>query len=136
MDEYVRELGANLESSFDKDCKVIYETSPVTLGIKKAIPTALLLNELLTNAFRFLSSDPGGKIEVILAQEEGHVVLQVTDNGPGLPEEYDLDAPETLGLSLVRVLIQQLQATFELDRENGTSFRIKFSNGGQILKTA
>jgi PAS domain S-box-containing protein len=140
MDEYVQELSKSVEQSFQKKenhIKLIVDTAPVTLSINQAIPTALLLNELLSNAFKYSCNDNGGgQIKVDLFQKNDQVVLKVADNGQGLPEEYSLNNSETLGLKLANVLINQLDASFELDREGGTTFNIQFGNVKEVSNTA
>jgi PAS domain S-box-containing protein len=136
IDDYIRERSNSLEASYE-NTKVRRDTAKITLSLKQAIPTALLLNELLTNACKFSSlNGREGLVKVTLFLENNQVVLKVADNGPGLPEEYKLEESETLGLQLIQVLIKQLEASYTVDRGNGTTFTIKFGNEQMISKTA
>jgi two-component sensor histidine kinase len=84
-------------------CEAVYCT------LEKAIPFGLLLNELVTNAFKVC--DPGaaaGEISVSLRQMEGTDGSERFDNGPGLPPDFDPAAARGLGLQLVRALVSQL----------------------------
>jgi two-component sensor histidine kinase len=106
----------------------------ISIGIDKAIPCGLIINELCTNSLKH-AFPPGGKkaddrkdeiVIELFPKDESTIMLTVKDNGVGLP--YDLDFFETpsLGLRLVRLLSKQIQGTIELDRSSGTAVVIKF----------
>ena len=63
-----------------------------------------------------------------LTQKGTKYTLIVSDNGTGIPENIDFENPETLGLQLVNLLVDQLDGTIELKRDNGTEFVIWFNN--------
>jgi two-component sensor histidine kinase len=56
----------------------------------------------------------------------------VSDNGTGIPDSVDLENPDTLGLQLVSILVDQLDGEMELKRDNGTEFIIKLSTGEKL----
>ena len=66
------------------------------------------------------------KIQIELHQLKNSLVLIVSDNGVGLPENIDFKNTESLGLRLVNNLVKQLDGTIELDRSEGTKFKIIF----------
>jgi two-component sensor histidine kinase len=71
-----------------------------------ATPLALVLTELLQNALQHgLTGLRAGKLEVAAARSNGELVATVTDNGVGLPENFDLEATSSLGLQIVRTLV-------------------------------
>ncbi len=87
------------------------------------------MNELLSNAFKHAFVNRAeGKIEVSLsASEQGAVRLIVSDDGVGLPEGFDFNTTKTLGLHLVKILVEdQLQGKLEIISEKGTTFTIAF----------
>jgi len=98
----------------------------VVLPVEKAIPCALILNELLTNALKHGFRDGRrGTIRVELAATGDKAVrLAVGDDGAGLPPGFDLDTSTSLGLQLVRMLSTQLHATLEVDGARGARFRV------------
>jgi PAS domain S-box-containing protein len=101
----------------------------VFLDINTAIPLGLILNELVSNALKYAFTDHDtsrGRLRVQLDQEDSRLVLQVSDNGSGFPVEVNWRVPRTLGLKLVKVLTEQLRGSLELDRQDGTTFRISF----------
>ncbi|MFM7599924.1 MAG: sensor histidine kinase, partial [Pseudanabaena sp.] len=90
-----------------------------------AISMGLIVNELLTNAFKYaFPNDHQGLIEVILYRcvDAHNLHLIIRDNGIGIPETVDFNATASLGLRLVRILTQQLRASLDLSCEAGTSF--------------
>jgi PAS domain S-box-containing protein len=101
----------------------------LALAVDQAIPCGLIINELVTNAIRH--AFPGGRrgtIRVALAQlPRGNLELAVTDDGVGLPDQFDAGAAESLGLQLVSTLAQQLAAELRVEGKGGARFQLTFS---------
>ncbi|HMR68514.1 MAG TPA: sensor histidine kinase, partial [Anaerolineae bacterium] len=99
----------------------------------------LILNELVTNALKHAFPKTGakqgaekGKISITLHQNKDAILLlKVVDNGVGLPEDLDLDLNKTLGLRLVKTLVRQLDATLDVDRDSGATFKVTFSKADE-----
>ncbi|MEM6910954.1 MAG: PAS domain S-box protein [Verrucomicrobiota bacterium] len=100
------------------------------VSIEQAIPLALILNELLTNALlHAFANRPTGEIEVGAQVDRGRergAVVWVRDNGAGLPAKVDPQQSPGLGLQIVQTLGQQLSAQVEWARSHGTECRIRF----------
>lgn len=129
MDEYINDLIENIQlKGYQKIKKprLELETSPVSLSIEQAIPTGLLLNEVLVNAFKYGSDALDPVIKVNMFSVDGEVTIKVEDNGPGLPKNFELEKPETLGFRLVSVLLRQLKASFVINNDNGASFTFRY----------
>lgn len=114
-----------------KDTKIIpvVHVADCTLPISIAVPFGLVVNELISNAFKHAFVNRAeGKIEVSLsASEKGAVCLTVSDDGVGLPEGFDFNTTKTLGLHLVKILVEdQLLGRLEIISEKGTTFTIAF----------
>lgn len=102
---------------------------PVLLDIDTAVPLGLILNELLSNAFKYAFHMGGGALEIVISKlENEEYQLQVKDNGPGLPENFNIDKAKSLGLRLVRRLSRQLYGTAEYHFEQGSHFSITFKD--------
>jgi two-component sensor histidine kinase len=105
-----------------------------TLGTDLATPLAVALAELLTNAVEHAFTDFGGPnndhvgiVTLNLYQEDGQAIAEIRDNGRGLGEDFSLDVPTSLGLSIVRDLIRaQLHGTIEMDN-------VEWADGGGTL---
>jgi PAS domain S-box-containing protein len=129
MDEYINDLIENIQlKGYQKIKKprLELETSTVSLSIEQAIPTGLLLNEVLVNAFKYGSNALDPVIKVNMSSFDGEVTIKVEDNGPGLPKNFELEKPETLGFRLVSVLLRQLKASFVINNDNGASFTFRY----------
>jgi two-component sensor histidine kinase len=100
----------------------------IKMGIDSAIPCGLIINELLTNAFKYaFPGNQAGEIHIHmrLIKNKSYELI-VSDNGVGLPGNIDIQKPSTFGLNLVHLLTQQLEGKIEVNREKGTSFTISF----------
>jgi two-component sensor histidine kinase len=97
--------------------------------LDQAIPCGLLINEIITNSLKYAWPDhQKGSIWVRLSQEEQNVVLEVSDDGQGFPEQFDKMNTETLGLQLIATLNEQLEGKLEVSNQNGTKYLLKFDN--------
>jgi two-component sensor histidine kinase len=98
----------------------------VYLDVNRAIPCGLIINELLTNAVKHaFPSDRSGRIEISFRSDaQDGCVLEVADNGIGLPEDLDPNEVTSMGLQLVRLLVEQLDAALEIHGLDGSRFRI------------
>ncbi|MCK4832052.1 MAG: PAS domain S-box protein, partial [Anaerolineales bacterium] len=132
MERYIRQLAADLWMAWRvHGISLQVEAAGIVLDIDRAIPCALLMNELVTNSLRHafpsgLEADQENEIRISMRLDEGKMVLTVSDNGVGLPADWDLADVNTLGLGLVENLIGQIDGVLELDKSRGTTFRITF----------
>jgi len=100
----------------------------VDLGLDRAVPLGLIINELVTNCYKYaFPGGRGGKIDVALRKgDDGGFALTVGDDGVGLPASLDPRNPLTLGLNLVNILTEQIEGVLAIDREGGTAYVITF----------
>ncbi|WP_158278726.1 PAS domain S-box protein [Rhodohalobacter mucosus] len=100
----------------------------VLLNINQAVPFAIVINELVTNCYKHAFSETDeGHIRVDIRRQDKKVLLEITDNGRGLPENFSMDDEESLGMTLVKALVTQLDGEFCYQRnEIGTSFFLSF----------
>ena len=112
--------------------KVEAERLPLRIGL--AIPCGLIVNELVSNALKHAFPEGReGEIRVSLRSlNEKEIELAVGDDGIGLPEDADSEDGGSLGLYLVKILVEdQLHGEIEVDSSKGTAFRITFEAPGQ-----
>jgi PAS domain S-box-containing protein len=100
----------------------------LSLGVDKAIPCGLILNELITNALKHAFPPPRSGTVVVELRRAGErdVIFAVTDDGVGIKEELDLRNTTSLGMSLIHTLVEQLEGEIEIVRSPGTMFRVRF----------
>jgi PAS domain S-box-containing protein len=126
--EYIESLTVSLFHSYGHpDVMYRSDVQDVLLSIDMAIPCGLMINELVTNALKHaFPQGRRGTITVQLhAREHGQVELSVSDDGVGLPHDFDLSKTTSLGLQLVQILTDQLQGTLEIRGESGTTVSIR-----------
>jgi PAS domain S-box-containing protein len=129
--EYVRSLANHLFRSYGVNTNVIklkINVDDVFLGVDTAIPCGLIINELVSNSLKHAFPDGGeGEVRIELRADDGQLMLMVSDNGVGFPQDLDFRDTGSLGLQLVNTLVEQIEGTIELDRSDGTAFRIAFA---------
>jgi len=128
---YLNKLVNNLESVFGssgKDIRLQSRLDNVSLSIDSAVPCGLIMNELVTNAFKHaFPKGRSGQITIGLTVDENNrVSLTVGDNGVGLPAEFDIGRASSIGLQLVDILVRQLEGKLSIGRTGGTRFEITF----------
>lgn len=100
----------------------------VTMSIDNAVPCGLLVNEILTNSLKHgFPENLKGEIFVDLKIINDEYILEIGDTGIGLSEKVDFKEEKTLGVQLIQMLVEQLDASMEIDRSKGTMYKIKFS---------
>jgi two-component sensor histidine kinase len=133
--EYANALANDILSSYGNPSnnkspvQLKSDLDPVIMSIDLAVPCGLVLNELISNAFKHgFPGGSAGEIKITLrAGDDGNCVLRVDDTGAGIPVDLDMTNNKSLGLRLVRSLTKQIRGTFELERrELVTSARVIF----------
>jgi two-component sensor histidine kinase len=100
---------------------------PLVLGVDQAIPTGLILNELISNSLKHaFPNGRSGSIRIEAQSRDGRVELAVIDDGVGVPEDFVTRKSKSLGLQIVEILAHQFGGTWELKRQAGTVFRLSF----------
>lgn len=128
---YIEQLITHISSNLSvggKDISTTVHTGDLQLDMNIAIPCALLINELLTNAYKYaFAGRDEGEISVRIYREDGFNHIVVKDDGVGIPDSYiQGEGEEGLGMSLVRILTKQLNGTLAIENKNGSLFKISF----------
>jgi two-component sensor histidine kinase/HAMP domain-containing protein len=106
------------------------ESDNILLNMKMASPLGLTINELITNSLiHAFPGDKNGEINIKLKnQADNDIELSFMDDGIGIPDGLDWKKPRTLGLRLIRDLVEkQLNGSINLAQSNGTRFTINFN---------
>jgi two-component sensor histidine kinase len=138
MNVYLSTLTEQIARTYltDKSVRMIVEAEGISLDLARATPCGLIVNELITNAFKYAFPEPYRTetarhepctVTVSLTFGDGYYTLSVRDNGVGLPETFDPAKATSLGLKLVNFLAKhQLRAKVVVARDNGTDFSVRF----------
>ncbi|ADZ08700.1 signal transduction histidine kinase [Methanobacterium lacus] len=130
--DYIQSLVSYLVSYYSKEMiKIEMDVNEdLVLNMDTAVPCGLIINELFINSLKHaFEGRSNGRITIKLSLDDETpecYVLEVADNGVGLPPDVDLNNPQKLGLQLVVSLTNQLDGKIFVDTKDGTKFTIKF----------
>jgi two-component system, chemotaxis family, CheB/CheR fusion protein len=130
MRTYIQRLATTLFEAYASggliNLHLDIEEVPVT--IDTAMPCALILTELLSNALQHaFPAGQRGEVSITWhAEGEDHLLLMIQDTGIGMPPEVDPAHTDSLGLTLVQSLVEQLGGSIQVDRSGGTTIAIRF----------
>ena len=126
--KYIMNLVDEIAKSFgEKDTfEINYDLEELQLDLSTSIPCGLIINELITNSFKY-AQQPGKKlkVDITLQPREGGIYLAVKDNGPGISEHF-LNEKSTLGMELIESLTEQINGKGEFKNNNGASYEVFF----------
>jgi two-component sensor histidine kinase/tetratricopeptide (TPR) repeat protein len=134
---YIRELVNYMQESFHTDHKIRFylDTEKVDLDVAQAVPVGLILNEAISNAIKYAFPDNRiGEVQILLKRLQDNVYqLSISDNGIGLPEGFEPGNTDSLGMSLMLGLSEQLDGTFVVENDNGVKIKIIFNKHQQLF---
>jgi two-component sensor histidine kinase len=131
FDNYIQSLASIISMTYSgNNVKLKTKFDPAVVKIESAMPLGLIVNEVLTNAFKYAFPDqrPGIILLEIKAikPQEGLYHLMIKDNGVGLPDTFNIHTQNSLGMSIIRLLAKQIEAELTIKNHHGTSFDIVF----------
>ena len=128
MDDYLRHLATALQQAHNaQHIALSVQVAVGPFDVERAIPCALIVNELVSNAFKHaFPAGRAGEVVVALESRDEQYLLTVRDTGVGLPPQLDPQSAGSLGLRLVGMLVKQIGGMLRLASEGGTTARIAF----------
>ncbi|NGP88957.1 PAS domain S-box protein [Fodinibius halophilus] len=126
---YIGDLLETIRSTNNtaKDITLEKKIDAVNLSINQAVPFALLINEVVTNAFKHaFKGQEEGNICITLQGDDNMVKLSIQDNGIGLPEDFKPRESDSLGMTLIYNFMDQLEADGEIGTDDGTYLNLTF----------
>lgn len=138
--DYTRVLAESLRILLAPSVRLRVDATTAAISINQAIPAGLIVNELLTNAFKYGVSKrgspearveegrtgPGCDVRVEVGITNGTIRVAVLDAGPGLPDDINLKKASSIGLHLIHLLTRQLRGTLAYDGDQGARFVLTF----------
>lgn len=130
--EYIDDITGYLFSSYyhaSKKIKLNSTAADLDIEIDKCISVGLILNELISNSLKHGFADKNsGEINIDLQPVTEHKLLLIfSDNGKGMPKDFNYRNSETLGLQLIISLVEQLNGSIELENTNGVKYTISIN---------
>lgn len=126
----ITHLVRNIENMYNGTSKritVTVDVDYVPININQAIPCALLVNEVVTNAYKHaFKNQEEGNIDVRLQEDKENIQIDIRDNGIGLQDDFMADTSSSIGMTLINLLKQQLEGEMKFLNQNGTHFVFTF----------
>ncbi|WP_069130669.1 sensor histidine kinase [Rhodohalobacter halophilus] len=125
LDIYIRDLAESIHSTFaeiNKKVTLTFDLDRVYIDSKRVIYCGLLVNELVVNSFKHafrLQGDKTGVLTISLKNEGSHFLLTISDNGPGLPSNFNPDESNGLGAMLISTFAENLKAELSVSSPTG-----------------
>lgn len=127
FDKNIKKLVRTIADTLSPDVTFNFSMDSVKLNINQAITSSLIVNEMVTNAIKHAyGEEDEAIIDITLREDEGTIALTVRDYGEGLPEDFDLDHSNSLGIKLIQVLKEQLDGELRISSNGGTIFELIF----------
>lgn len=130
MQDYINELVTYVQESFDTGNRIVFEQDieQLNLDVSQAIPLGLIINECIVNVMKYaFPGNRGGIVRLTLHRDnDDQLVLQIADNGVGLPAGMDISRHNSLGFDLMRGLAKQLSGVLTYESNNGLHIMLRF----------
>ena len=130
FEDYITGLTKNLLYSYSMISNQValdLQVEKVYLSLDQAIPCGLIVNELVSNALKYaFPGEEKGTIGLKIREKGTAVSMEISDDGIGLPEGYEISKGDSLGLQLVSTLTKQLDGEIKITSKKGTKYLIKF----------
>jgi PAS domain S-box-containing protein len=130
LSDYLDDLLNMIQITFNSDKREITidrKLDSIAVNIKRAVPIGLICNELISNCYKYAFVDKKeGSINVELKVNENNVKLTVSDNGIGLPKEFEKKKKKSLGMTLIEVLTKQVDGELSYSTNGGAVFSVEF----------
>ncbi len=131
LNEYIKNLTNDIARSYkNKDLEVIFDLDEISVDIQTAMPIGLILNELITNSFKYAFKDNSfSKLQVLMKKSNDEYELIVKDNGKGFEKNFDIEKTSSLGLKLINSICKlQLKGRISYEYNQGAMFKIVFKH--------
>jgi len=131
VQDYMESLARDIYQVYIKDphrIQLKIEVESHMMDINTVMPLGLILNELLTNTFKYaFPKDSEGIVEVKFSKKENSTfLLEVIDDGVGLPSDFNKKRTDSLGMRLIHSLTEQIKGVIEIRSNQGTQISVKF----------
>ena len=126
LSTYTQSLTESLRHVLAPTSRVDFDAERVEVSVEQAVPTGLVLNELLTNALKYGAGPDAHHVRVSLKVQRRELLITVRDSGPGLPEGFQMRGTGTLGMQLVTTLTRQLRGKIAAHNDHGAVFELTY----------
>ncbi len=129
LKQYVKQLTQNLQHSLATQ-NIIIENKideNIKIPVEKSFPIGLIINEFITNSLKHaFDQTENGKITIKMKKKENNYILTLSDNGKGLPPDFNIEKITSFGMNIMYLLSKQLKGDFIIESKKGVHIKIKF----------
>ncbi|BDZ69936.1 histidine kinase dimerization/phosphoacceptor domain -containing protein [Methanobacterium petrolearium] len=127
LNRYLRQLMDEILKTYSvSEVRYFLNVDHVSFDVDRALILGLIVNELVSNSLKYAFSDDEGVIFINLRENDDTYILEVLDNGKSIPENINLQNPDSFGLTIVNLLVNQLDGEIDVKIDEGTYFTVKF----------
>ncbi|MBN2018141.1 MAG: PAS domain S-box protein [Candidatus Cloacimonetes bacterium] len=123
--KYIKSLAGQLKRNYDiyNKIDIEYFLDEVIIDTERLGKIGLIINEIITNSMKYAFKErEEGKIQIQLKDLDKDIKISISDNGVGIPKDIEFPNPDTLGMSLIEMLIKELEGEISLVKEAGTTY--------------
>lgn len=131
MHDYIKQLISEIQISYSSPNHVIelhLDLDSILLDFDTSIPVGLIINELVTNSYKHAFPSMVGDIWISFKKNNNNYVLTVKDNGVGSPENFESKKENSLGMELIHLLSNQINAQIKISHQSGFEAKIIFDS--------
>jgi two-component sensor histidine kinase len=134
LKDYVNKLTDHIRTTYadeKKEINIIKNIEPIEISLDKSVPLALIINEIVTNSFKYaFNNRESGIIEINCRKTDNRVWVEIKDNGVGLPDHQSVDTG--MGFVLIEGFVRQLKGELNYGTNNGCFFVFSFPDKEKV----
>jgi two-component system, sensor histidine kinase PdtaS len=130
---YIERIARDAARSSGLEASLDLRLQPVSLTLEQAMPCGIIVNEALTNSFKYGRDREGrARIALSLALEDDEVVVEIADSGPGFPPGFAGERDGRLGRTLMTALAEQMHGAISFENRGGAVVRLVLDRGASL----
>ena len=127
---YTQKLCDIILELYDSEATVMVEDNNIFLSIEDTLRFGIITNELLTNSLKHAFKDKTGEVTISLKQTQNIYIYRYSDNGKIKLDKKEFTKEDSLGLKIIHMMVEQMDAKLDINVENGLGFEIVVGREG------
>ncbi|MDD2644047.1 MAG: histidine kinase dimerization/phosphoacceptor domain -containing protein [Methanobacteriaceae archaeon] len=126
INDYLPDIALGIFNMYNSHIKIVKDLEDVNVNIDIAISLGLILTEVINNTIKYAFPKEDGHFFIRFKTQNGKGILDLYDDGVGLPEGYKIEDSTGLGMTVIQSVTSQINGELKIIPDKGTHFRIKF----------